>query len=149
MTPCIPLKINWLFGGTCRLHLQGRRISEARKQHEAGNMQTLKMGWPYPPLWESQILHNIWLTAQPYLMVGGVRVRILLLLLLDDTVQGVRNQFARVRVFAVHCGQRGQCWCNRQEFSPWRRHNFILKFVFMEKVVVSVYFFVGWDLRPR
>jgi hypothetical protein len=30
--PCSPLKINGRFGGTCCLHLQGRRISQARKQ---------------------------------------------------------------------------------------------------------------------
>jgi hypothetical protein len=27
ITPCSPLKFNWIFGGTCRFHLQGRRIS--------------------------------------------------------------------------------------------------------------------------
>jgi hypothetical protein len=32
--PCSPLKVNRRFAGTCRLHLQGRRISEARKQCE-------------------------------------------------------------------------------------------------------------------
>jgi hypothetical protein len=32
--PCSPLKINWRFGRTCHLHLQGRRISEARNQRE-------------------------------------------------------------------------------------------------------------------
>jgi hypothetical protein len=31
---CSPLKVNWHFGGTSRLHLQGRRISQARTQHE-------------------------------------------------------------------------------------------------------------------
>jgi hypothetical protein len=29
---CSPLKVNRRFGGTCRLHLQGRRISRARNQ---------------------------------------------------------------------------------------------------------------------
>jgi hypothetical protein len=28
ITPCSPLKVNWCFGGTCRLHLQGLRIQE-------------------------------------------------------------------------------------------------------------------------
>jgi hypothetical protein len=36
ITPCSPLKVNWCFGRTCRLHLQGRRISQARNHHEAG-----------------------------------------------------------------------------------------------------------------
>jgi hypothetical protein len=31
-TPCSPLKDNRCFGGTCRLHLQGIRISQARNQ---------------------------------------------------------------------------------------------------------------------
>jgi hypothetical protein len=30
--PCSPLRVNWRFGGTYRLHLQGRRISRARTQ---------------------------------------------------------------------------------------------------------------------
>jgi hypothetical protein len=32
ITSYSPLKVNWSFGGTCRLYLQGRRISEAAKQ---------------------------------------------------------------------------------------------------------------------
>jgi hypothetical protein len=32
ITPCSPLEVNRLFGGTYRLHLQGRRISRARNQ---------------------------------------------------------------------------------------------------------------------
>jgi hypothetical protein len=31
-TPCSPLKVNRRFGGTCRLHLQSRKISRARHQ---------------------------------------------------------------------------------------------------------------------
>jgi hypothetical protein len=33
--PCSPLKIKQRFGGTCCLHLQGRRISQARIQYES------------------------------------------------------------------------------------------------------------------
>jgi hypothetical protein len=33
------LKVNGRFGGTCRFHLQGRGISQARYQHEAGSKQ--------------------------------------------------------------------------------------------------------------
>jgi hypothetical protein len=36
ITQCIPLKVNWHFRGTCRLHLQGCRKSQARNQHESG-----------------------------------------------------------------------------------------------------------------
>jgi hypothetical protein len=32
ITPCSPLKVNRRFGGTCRLHLQDRRISRERNQ---------------------------------------------------------------------------------------------------------------------
>jgi hypothetical protein len=35
-TPCSPLKVKRRFGGKCRLHLQGRRISQPRRQYEAG-----------------------------------------------------------------------------------------------------------------
>jgi hypothetical protein len=37
ITPCIPLKVNRRFGGTCLLHLQGRRISKVRNQHDASS----------------------------------------------------------------------------------------------------------------
>jgi hypothetical protein len=39
ITPCSPLKVNRRFRGTSRVHLQGRRISEARNQCEAGGKQ--------------------------------------------------------------------------------------------------------------
>jgi hypothetical protein len=32
ITPCSPLKVKLRFGGTYRLHLHGRRISQARNQ---------------------------------------------------------------------------------------------------------------------
>jgi hypothetical protein len=34
ITTCSPLKVNRWFGGTCRLYVQGRRISQARNQRE-------------------------------------------------------------------------------------------------------------------
>jgi hypothetical protein len=34
--PCSPLKVSRRFGGTCYLHLQNRRISQARNQREVG-----------------------------------------------------------------------------------------------------------------
>jgi hypothetical protein len=34
---CSPSKISQHFGGTCCLHLQGQRISQARNQQEAGS----------------------------------------------------------------------------------------------------------------
>jgi hypothetical protein len=35
--PCTLVQIQWRFGGTHHLHLQGQRISQARHQQEAGN----------------------------------------------------------------------------------------------------------------
>jgi hypothetical protein len=35
ITSCNPLKVNRRFGGTSRLHLRGRRISQARNQRES------------------------------------------------------------------------------------------------------------------
>jgi hypothetical protein len=33
--PCSPLKVNWRFGGTNRLHLEGQGVSQPRNRHEA------------------------------------------------------------------------------------------------------------------
>jgi hypothetical protein len=41
ITPCSPLKVNRRFGGTCRLHLQGRIISQARNQQESRSARYL------------------------------------------------------------------------------------------------------------
>jgi hypothetical protein len=32
--PCSPLNLNRRFGGTCRFHLQGAKINQARNQHK-------------------------------------------------------------------------------------------------------------------
>jgi hypothetical protein len=40
IAPCNLLKVERLFGGICRLHLQGRRVSQIRNQHEAGSKQS-------------------------------------------------------------------------------------------------------------
>jgi hypothetical protein len=40
ITPCSPLEFNLRFEGICRLHLLGRRISQARNQLEAGSKQS-------------------------------------------------------------------------------------------------------------
>jgi hypothetical protein len=36
ITPCNPWKFKRHFGGSCRLHLRGRRVCQARSQHEIG-----------------------------------------------------------------------------------------------------------------
>jgi hypothetical protein len=37
ITQCKPLKLNRRFGGTCRIHLQGRKISHTRNQRETAS----------------------------------------------------------------------------------------------------------------
>jgi hypothetical protein len=39
--PCSSLKVNRHFRGTCRLHLQGERICQARNRCEAGSKQNI------------------------------------------------------------------------------------------------------------
>jgi hypothetical protein len=37
LSPCCPLNMKRCFGGTCRLRLQDRRISQERNQNDAGD----------------------------------------------------------------------------------------------------------------
>jgi hypothetical protein len=37
ISPCIPLEVVRRFGGTYDLHVQGRKVNQARNQHEAGS----------------------------------------------------------------------------------------------------------------
>jgi hypothetical protein len=39
ITPCTLLKVNRRFGGTYRLHLQSRRINQAKRNAKAGGKQ--------------------------------------------------------------------------------------------------------------
>jgi hypothetical protein len=54
ITLCSPLKFNKRFGGTYRIHLQGRGISQTRYQHEAGSKQTSD----WPPAYASLVSEN-------------------------------------------------------------------------------------------
>jgi hypothetical protein len=45
VTPCSPLKVNWRFGGTSRLRLQNRRISQGRNWVEAGSKKCRWLEW--------------------------------------------------------------------------------------------------------
>jgi hypothetical protein len=58
ITPCSPLKVNQCFRGTYRLHLQGRRISQARNLLESrwGSKLFQQTTWHYIP--EDRTLHN-------------------------------------------------------------------------------------------
>jgi hypothetical protein len=40
-TPCSPLKGNWRLGGTRRLHVHGRRMSQTRKHRKTGSEQSV------------------------------------------------------------------------------------------------------------
>jgi hypothetical protein len=40
---CSPLKLNRRFGGTCHLHLQDRRISQATNRLKAGGKQSFQL----------------------------------------------------------------------------------------------------------
>jgi hypothetical protein len=70
--PSSTLKVHWLFGGTCRLHLQGQRISQARNQHEAGSKKCSASQRPWRWRWHVPLeclltfngLHGITHTAQ-------------------------------------------------------------------------------------
>jgi hypothetical protein len=39
------MKVNRRFGGTCRFHLQGERISQARNKREPDSKQSLLFGF--------------------------------------------------------------------------------------------------------
>jgi hypothetical protein len=41
ITMCSLSKVNPRVGGTCHIHLQGRRISQARNHHKAGSKKIL------------------------------------------------------------------------------------------------------------
>jgi hypothetical protein len=41
LTPCSPLEVNQQFEETCRHHLQGGKVSQARTQQEGGKKQSL------------------------------------------------------------------------------------------------------------
>jgi hypothetical protein len=47
--PCSPLKLNRRFGGTCRLHLQGWRVSQGKNQNEPGSKLAC-ISYCLPPL---------------------------------------------------------------------------------------------------
>jgi hypothetical protein len=50
ITPCSPLKENGRFGGIHRLHLQGRRMNQARTHREAGSKHSLRYTQKTEPL---------------------------------------------------------------------------------------------------
>jgi hypothetical protein len=51
MTQCSPLSVNQHFGGTYRLHLQGRKISQARNQRESRWQAGWFLAWLIFQLW--------------------------------------------------------------------------------------------------
>jgi hypothetical protein len=66
ITPYSPLKVNRRFGGTDYLHSQGRRISQASNQYEAGSKQSPKM----EATCSSETLVDFQRTARRYIPQG-------------------------------------------------------------------------------
>jgi hypothetical protein len=58
ITPCGPMKVNQRCGGTRCLHLQGRRISQARNQREAGSKlhAAFLLGLFFDPKYDGEML---------------------------------------------------------------------------------------------
>jgi hypothetical protein len=61
ITPCSTLKANRRFAATCRLHLQGRRISQAKKSVKAGGEQGQAQLCLPPATW-----FLVWLILRPW-----------------------------------------------------------------------------------
>jgi hypothetical protein len=65
---CSPLKVNRRFRGICRLHLQGRKITQARNQHEAGCNAFRFLAWLIlqPRRWRRHVPLKSWLISTDY-----------------------------------------------------------------------------------
>jgi hypothetical protein len=60
ITPCSLFKVNHYFGGTYRLHVQGRRMSQSRNQHEASSSTGLLLSlFIDPEVGEYVLLRNV------------------------------------------------------------------------------------------
>jgi hypothetical protein len=62
-TPYSPLKDNRRFGGTCRFRIEGRRISQARSQHEAVSEQSCSVRY----VQFSQAFNNVFVFPRTWL----------------------------------------------------------------------------------
>jgi hypothetical protein len=91
-TPCSPLKVNWRFGGTYHLHIQGQRICRARNKCEAGGKRsscstyfsTLKMD----ALFSSETSVGFQLTTWRYIPEdSALHLRFIILFLYTTTLQ--------------------------------------------------------------
>jgi hypothetical protein len=82
---CSSVEVHRRFGGTCGLHLQGRRVSQARNQQDAGGKKSWFLAWltllswrwrRYFPLkrgWTSPDLHSIITQKTILFIVTAVR----------------------------------------------------------------------------
>jgi hypothetical protein len=74
ITPCSPLKVSRRFGGTCRLHLQGLRISQVKNQHEpCSKLCYGESGGITPPFLTSALDGGEWSLSCPCLFTPGER----------------------------------------------------------------------------
>jgi hypothetical protein len=59
LTPCSPLNVNRHFGGICRLHLKGRRMSQERNQRDALYTENRLACWAIVNFSERNMLHGV------------------------------------------------------------------------------------------
>jgi hypothetical protein len=64
---CSPLKVNWRLGGTCRLHLQGQRINQARNQCEACSKHAYSLTVKMEATCSCEMLVDFQQTARRYI----------------------------------------------------------------------------------
>jgi hypothetical protein len=107
--PCSPLKVNWRFGGTRRLHQQDRIISQQETWGTAGSFHLLSRRWrwkryvPPKPRLTFNWLHRMLSQTVEFLITTGVRTSILrneITLLEEGRIGHCRCQKSR-RVFVV------------------------------------------------
>jgi hypothetical protein len=77
ITLCGPLKVNRHFGGTCCFPLQGRRIPQARNQHEAVSKHSQSTSKVYSCyalcFWISRNQHTVTTSAILYSLISAIK----------------------------------------------------------------------------
>jgi hypothetical protein len=86
-----PLKVSQHFGGICRLHLQGRRINQARNHHETGSRAGFLFGILLEPEYGGDMF---FFSSKRRLTFNGLHGIIPLILLVTTTV-GTSNPTVR------------------------------------------------------
>jgi hypothetical protein len=92
ITSCSPLKVNRCFGATCRRHLHGRRISEARNQREAVSKQSSTWLIPRPWRWRWHVPPKRRLTFNGLHGVIPQKIRLLMCVLFSLSFWQFQNR---------------------------------------------------------